>query len=146
MKKIIITILALVVLSLSLMADDAVFKEKDNEKSPNLYGYIYEWDGAHYSATSNIYQISASWWENIDWYNDPNSAHVTSYTQNNSNGYYEITFPYPTCLATWGYVIITVNGNEYVVENYDGHTQVDIYLPRGNCPLPTPDNTIQEND
>jgi len=142
MKKIIITILALVVLSLALSAQ-VVFKDGNNTKSHSVYGYIYEWDGYNYVVDENASDVVH--FSQTDSVEHLLNGSPLSYASQDypTSGFYYFDIPYPHNMVTVSYVMVKYNDDYEIREWGQGdHIQIDIYLSNGNGPSPTPDNTI----
>ena len=140
MKKIIITILALVVLSLSLMSQDVVFKTKGDTKDPDVSGHVYIWSESQHAwvvATDGNYTIYIRLY-----YNNSNSEAFEDIVYSlPNNGYYEDYFwphqDYHNC------DLLEVECEGYIYQReyqYPNHYVIDVYV--GHGPYPTPDNTI----
>ena len=142
MKKIIITILALVVLSLSLMADDVVFKAKDGDRNPDVYGYIYVYSESQHAwviGTEGNYGLHIR----LYYCNDHDNP-ATDDPEYSYNGYYSHNFWNHGVWDNCDLLEVECEDKIYKKENYhygDSY-QIDIYI--GHGPYPTPDNTIEE--
>ena len=142
MKKIILTLIALIILGSLLVAQD-VFKEGANTKDYAVWGYVYHWDGHHW-VTYGDGIITLDWYHSRLYFNDyPDFPEYTTTIQINSNGFYYCNLD--PLNVNYGVIQLTI---EIYQDNFDfnGNLHVDIYIPYPGAPEPVPDNTIPATD
>ena len=120
MKKIIITILALVVLSLALMADEVVFDKVNRDEACNIQGHVQYWDGTQYINADGEYLIVTLY------YNNSNTIYDQAIVLTNENGNYAHDFinKYGNS-AFCDRVSVEFRSNLYY-SSYDGIERIDI--------------------